>query len=96
MFSLKTRKTEPETKVQDLRAEMKRRYTLRTSMLRAFQTNDYLTTKDLNRFGTGCSSRLKELRRAGYKIVAQYEKPGEFSYTFLGKIDEEWKSQLMI
>jgi len=47
MFSLKTRKTEPETKVQDLRAEMKRRYTLRTSMLRAFQTNDYLTPKPL-------------------------------------------------
>lgn len=77
------------TKVQDLRAEMKRRYTLRKTMLRAFEQNGTLTTKEINRFGTGCSSRLHELRREGHKIVAQYEKPGEYSYHYLGKVDEE-------
>ena len=75
--------------VQELRAEMKRRWTLRNTMLRAFQQNGQLTTKELNRFGTGCSSRLKELRKSGYKIVCQYEKPGEYVYTFLGKLEEE-------
>ena len=87
MFSLKSRKE--ETKVQDMQAEFKRRYTLRNTMLRAFESNGQLTTRELNRFGTGCSSRLNELRREGHKIVAQYEKPGEFVYTYIGKIDEE-------
>jgi hypothetical protein len=81
--------TKKTNKVEDLRAEMKRRYTLRNSMLKAFETNGTLTTRDLNRFGTGCSSRLKELRKGGHKIVAQYEKPGEYTYTYIGKIDEE-------
>lgn len=77
------------SKVLELRAEMKRRFTVRKTMLRAFETNGQLTTRELNRFGTGCSSRLKELRNDGHKIVAQYEKPGEYLYTYLGKVDEE-------
>jgi hypothetical protein len=87
IFSLKSRKE--DTQVQDMRAEFKRRYTLRNTMLRSFEANGQLTTRDLNRFGTGCSSRLNELRREGHKIVAQYEKPGEYTYTYIGKTDEE-------
>lgn len=80
MNSLFTRKT----KVENLREEMKRRAGRRQSMLRAFQNEGTLTTKDLLRFGPGLSSRLHELRQDGHVIVTQYEKPGEYSYTYLG------------
>lgn len=56
-------------KVQDLRTEMKRRNTTKESMLRTFKKEGELTTLDLIRkFGTGCSSRLFELRREGHSI----------------------------
>lgn len=72
--------------VQDLRAEMKRRNTTRESMLRAFKEEGELTTRDLiRRFGTGCSSRLHELREAGYSIVTTRESPGLYRYTYLGE-----------
>ena len=70
--------------VQDLQAEMKRRFTLRTTMLRAFKQNGQLTTRDIQRFGTGCSSRLYELRKH-HKIVCTYERPGEYIYTYKGE-----------
>lgn len=85
MNSLFTRKT----KVENLREEMKRRAGRRQSMLRAFQQQGTLTTKELNRFGTGCSSRLHELRKEGHVIVPQYERPGEYSYTYLGSKKED-------
>ena len=74
--------------VRNLREEMRRRNTKRQSMLRAFEKYGSLTTAELNRYGTGCSSRLKELRKDGHKIVAQYEKPGEFIYHYLGKVED--------
>lgn len=79
-----------ESKVEDLRAEMKRRMTTRASMLRMFKQKRELTTGDLNaHFGTGCSSRLFELRKEGHKIVATYERPGCFRYTYLGERKSE-------
>ena len=67
--------------------EFKRRYTLRNTMLRAFQQNKELTTKDLLRFGPGLSSRLHELRKH-HKIVRTYEAPGLHRYTYKGPLDE--------
>lgn len=78
-----------ELPVLNLREEMKRRANRRASMLRAFQKEGTLTTKDLLRFGPGLSSRLHELRKDGHVIVTQYEKPGEYSYTYLGSKDGE-------
>lgn len=79
-----------ESKVQDLRAEMKRRSSNRASMLRAFKENGELTTQDLiRRFGTGCSSRLFELRKEGHVIVATKESPGLYRYTYLGEKSAE-------
>jgi hypothetical protein len=77
-------------KAQELRAEMKRRSTNRASMLRAFKEDGELTTSDLiRRFGTGCSSRLHELRVEGHSIVATREGPGLYRYTYIGlKTDE--------
>lgn len=76
------------TKGQDLREEMKRRSSTRLRMLQAFKKYGELTTKDINRFGTGCSSRLNELRK-DYRIVAQYERPGEWRYIFLGEREDD-------
>lgn len=74
-----------DTKVEDLRQELKRRNTTKESMLRAFKNEGELTTADLiRRFGTGCSSRLFELRREGHVIVPTYERPGCYRYTYIG------------
>lgn len=74
--------------VLNLREEMRRRANRRASMLKTFQLKGTLTTKDLLRFGPGLSSRLYELRKDGHVIITQYEKPGEYSYTYLGSKTE--------
>jgi hypothetical protein len=72
------------SKVLELRQELKRRNTNRMSMLRAFKEQGELTTSDLiRRFGTGCSSRLHELRTEGHVIVATRESPGLYRYTYI-------------
>jgi hypothetical protein len=74
----------------DYKAEMQRRNNKRMSMLRMFRKEGELTTKELNMyFGTGCSSRLHELREEGHVITAIYEKPGCYRYVYLGEKDEE-------
>lgn len=80
-----------ETLVQpiDMRAEMERRSTMEAKMLLAFQTQGELTTADLQRFGTGCSSRLFALRREGHVIAATYIKPGLYRYVYLGRKEDE-------
>lgn len=74
---------------QDLKLELARRRSQTSEMLRQFKLKGELTTADLMRIGTGCSSRLKELRRDGHRIVSTYEKPGLWRYTYLGDTDEE-------
>lgn len=69
----------------DLRAEMQRRKGQRLTMLEQFKRHGELTTKDLMRIGTGCSSRLRELRDDGHVIVAVYLKPGMWRYIYKGK-----------
>lgn len=79
-----------KTNVENLREEMKRRNNNRQSMLRMFQKRGELTTKELiQHFGTGCSSRLFELRKNGHKIVTTMERPGLYRYTYLGETNEE-------
>lgn len=72
----------------DLKAEFLRHKSSRASMLNQFQREGELTTRDMLRFGPGMSSRLHELRK-DHKIVAQYEKPGEYRYIYLGKIEDD-------
>jgi hypothetical protein len=57
-------------------------------MLEAFREKGELTTADLQRIGTGCSSRLHTLREDGHKILAIYEKPGLYRYVYLGQDDD--------
>jgi len=73
----------------DMKLEFNRRKSQTAEMLRQFKDKGELTTADLMRIGTGCSSRLKELRREGHSIVASYEKPGMWRYTYLGEKTEE-------
>jgi hypothetical protein len=69
----------------DVREEMKRRKSQRLQMLNAFKDRRELTTADLQRIGTGCSSRLRELRKDGHMIVSIYEKPGSWRYVYKGQ-----------
>lgn len=71
---------------EELRREMERRRGKRQSMLRMLQEEGSITTREMIRhFGTGCSSRLKELRNGGFDIQTVYEKPGVFRYVYKGK-----------
>lgn len=72
----------------DFQTEFKRRHSQERDMLKAFKEKGVLTTHDLMRIGTGCSSRLKSLRNKGHLIVARYERPGLFSYTYLGQRED--------
>ena len=72
-------------KQADLRVEMQRRKSQSQRLLEAFKKRRVLTTRDLNRIGTGCSSRIHELRKEGHLIVAVYERPGMFSYHYKGQ-----------
>lgn len=74
--------------MQQMKLEMDRRRGQTAEMLRQFKLKGELTTADMMRIGTGCSSRLKELRREGHVIVATYEKPGMWRYTYLGNKED--------
>ena len=73
----------------EMKLEFARRKSQTAQMLEAFKTNGELTTADLMKIGTGCSSRLKTLRNEGHVILAQYEKPGLYRYIYLGEKSED-------
>ena len=79
----------------NLQLELVRRSSQTATLLAAFKLKTELNTSDLMRIGTGCSSRLKELRREGHKIICQYEKPGMYRYTYLGS-DEDDDSSISV
>jgi len=72
----------------EVRQEINRRKSQTARMLEAFQKYGELTTRDLQRIGTGCSSRLHTLRSEGHKIVAVYVKPGFYRYVYLGQVTD--------
>lgn len=67
------------------RKELERRKSQTARLLSEFKRRGTLTTEDLQRIGTGCSSRVHELRKEGHEIVAIYEKPGMFRYVYKGQ-----------
>lgn len=70
----------------NLKSELTRRKGQTARLLQMFKKYGELTTADLQRIGTGCSSRVSELRKEGHKIVAIYEKPGLFRYVYKGRL----------
>lgn len=53
-------------------------------LLREFKKRHQLTTRDLAKYGTGCSSRIHELRKEGHVIVTSYVDLGLYRYTYIG------------
>ena len=80
--------SQPESSVIDYKKELKRRQSQTARILHLFKEHGELNTADLQRVGTGCSSRVNELRREGHAIVAIYEKPGMWRYVYLGRKDD--------
>jgi hypothetical protein len=74
--------------VEDMKEEMVRRRNNRDRLLTAFESKGELTTREIMRFGTGVSSRIFELRKSGYVIKVRYEKPGHYTYIYMGRRDE--------
>ena len=73
----------------DLRKELEIRKSQTAQLLELLKKQGECTTNDLRRFGTGCSSRLNELRKEGHIIVASYERPGHYRYTYLGQKEDD-------
>jgi len=72
----------------DMKVEMQRRKSHYSQILAMFQKHGELTTGDLAKVTPRYSARIGELRKT-YRIVPQYEKPGEWRYIFLGEKDIE-------
>lgn len=72
----------------DVRAEINRRKGQTARLLEQFKKHGELTTADLQKIGTGCSSRIHELRKEGHSILAYYESPGMYRYIYKGKRDD--------
>jgi hypothetical protein len=79
---------ERTVKTEDIRAEFDRRKSQTARLLAQFKKQGELNTADLQRIGTGCSSRIHELRKEGHIIVPTYEKPGMWRYVYLGQKDD--------
>jgi hypothetical protein len=65
--------------------ELKRRQSQTARLLQMFKECKTLTTADIQAIGTGCSSRVHELRKEGHVITAIYVKPGMFRYVYKGQ-----------
>lgn len=81
MFGLK--------KKQDVRAEINRRKSQSARILELLQKGGEITNIDLQRIAFNYTMRVSELRKEGHVILASYERPGVFTYTYLGFKDEE-------
>lgn len=73
------------TSQSEVKAEISRRRSQSQRLLEAFRKHGELTTRDLQRIGTGVSSRVHELRSENHKIVTVYEKPGLYRYIYIGE-----------
>ncbi len=75
---------------EEVKTEMNRRKSKRGDLLAAFEREGELNTGQIMEIaGTGMSSRLKELKRKGHRIVARPIKPGLWSYLYLGNRNDD-------
>lgn len=72
---------------EEVHKEMKRRKTKRTDLLTYLQKHGKITTTELWKFGgTGASSRIHELRKAGHIIDPPHcIAPGRWVYVYRGQ-----------
>jgi hypothetical protein len=78
----------PEAKI-DVKAEILRRKSQSARILDLLKQGGEITNVDLQRIAFNYTMRISELRKEGHVIVSTYEKPGVWSYTYLGSKDEE-------
>lgn len=72
-----------------LKKEMTQRKSRRETLLDTLKKRGIVTTKELESFGTGVSSRIKELRKGGHIIVTSYIEPGLYQYSYLGEREND-------
>lgn len=77
------------TKNQDVRQEINRRKSQTARILDLLISGIDVTNIDLQKIAFNYTMRVSELRKEGHVILATYEKPGVFSYTYLGQKDED-------
>lgn len=75
--------------MNELKQELIRRQSTTARLLRALKNNGELTTKELARFGTGCSSRLHELRKEGHRILPVNDGKGQWRYIYFGNKNDD-------
>lgn len=73
----------------NMRIEMQRRRSQSARILDLLKSGDEVTTLNLARIAFDYTARVSELRKEGHVILAEYEKPGVFRYSYLGQKDEE-------
>lgn len=74
---------------QDVKAELQRRKSQYTRMLEMMQARGEVTNLDLGRISYRYSARIGDMRKDGHSIVATYERPGVWRYTYLGMKDDD-------
>ena len=75
--------------MNNLRDELTRRKSQSARILDVLASGKDVTNIDLQRIAFNYTMRVSELRKEGHVIIASYERPGVFSYTYLGCKDEE-------
>lgn len=73
--------------MSQVKQELERRKSQTVRILDRIKQGD-ATNADLARIGTRYTERVRELRKEGKIIIATYEKPGLWRYTYKGDRDE--------
>lgn len=76
-------------KKQDVKAELQRRKSQYTRMLELLQKKGEVTNLELAKISYRYSARIGQMRKDGHVIVASYERPGVWRYTYLGSKDDD-------
>lgn len=89
--------TQTEMTYPVMQAEMKHRKSHRDDLLQAFEREGQLTTAQVFYIaGTGASSRIKELKRKGHRIVANRVGLGRWNYSYLGNRNDEDQTNVSV
>lgn len=83
MFGIKK-----QPKQVDMKAEMLRRKSQRNRILDLLKSGNAVYTSDLMKIAANYTMRISDLRKDGHVIFAEYEKPGVWRYTYIGRKDD--------
>lgn len=72
----------------NVRHEIHRRRSQTARILELLKSGQYVTNVDLAKIALNYTMRVSDLRKDGHKILANYVRPGVFSYTYKGRSDD--------